>query len=66
VDVFSCKEMCLAQQDKVIGVLLCLFKHYQLCVYGSVMQGVAWQERLSCNIKEGSSLAATWKHWNYG
>jgi len=32
--VFSYKEMCLAQQGKVIGVMLCSIFHLQLSVYG--------------------------------
>ena len=41
--MFGYKAMCLVRQDKVIGVLFCLFIHWQLCVYGNMMQGIAWK-----------------------
>lgn len=43
MDLVNYKATCLAQQDKVYGVLLYLFMHGQLCVYDGMMQGITWQ-----------------------
>ena len=37
------QAMCLAQQGKKTSMSLCLFMHQQLCVYGNMMQGIAWK-----------------------
>ena len=42
VCMFSYKETWLAKQGKVTSLLLCLFMHWQLCVYGSMMEGMTW------------------------
>ena len=37
------QETCLTQQGKVTRVLLCLLMHWELCIYGNMMQGIAWK-----------------------
>ena len=51
--VFSYKVAWLAQQGKVTSLLLCLFVHWQLFVYGNIMHGLHGK-RLPWNLGEGS------------
>lgn len=61
--VFNYKAMCLVQQGTLTNILLCLIMHWQLFVYGSMMQGIAMKKRLSWNLEEGLGWAFLWNIW---
>lgn len=66
--VFSYKVACLAQKGMINGILLYLFIHYQLCVYGSMIQGIEWQRDCHEILKKAQvelSIGSNWKPWDW-
>ena len=64
--MFSYKAMWLAQQGKIIGILVHLFMHWQLCVMESMIQRIAWQRNCHGILKKAQieiSIGSTKNPW---